>query len=302
MIKSAISVLLFLFTSCINAAENKIIAFSQDTMANDFRKAQVLEVQQEIAKHPGFTFIYSDGRSQTSLMIQQIDRFIKQKVDALILGTNDEKAIVPIITKAYQAGIPVILLDRGILSDNYTTFIQYDNRKIGRIAGRYIVEKLNGKGNVLLLEGVPNTDVTKLRSAGFYDIINQYPEIKATSRIGNFLRKDALVETEKLIKQGQRFDAIFAESDSMLSGVRLVLQRYKINPASIISVGVDFITEAQQAINSGQQSATVTYPLGGVKAAILAMGIINGNKVAKNIPIKSQLITRKNVNTMKPIF
>jgi len=298
---------LFLFTlsSPLLAAspDNKnVIAFAQDTMANDFRKSQVYEVRDEITKHPQLSFIYSDGKGQTSLMIRQIEGFIKQKVDLLILGTNDERAIVPVVSKAYKAGIPVVILDRGILSNNYTTFIKYDNRKIGQIAGQFIANKLKGKGQVLLFEGVLNTDVTKLRSKGFFDKINKYKNIRVIKRTGNFLRKDTIVEMEKLLKQGINIDAIFAESDSMLSGVRLVLNRYKINPKSIYMVGVDFISEAQQAIRNGSQLATVTYPLGGKKAVELALKILKGKPVPKQVSISSELVTRANVNKLTPIF
>lgn len=235
-------------------------------------------------------------------MIRQIELFIKQKVDLLIVGTNDESAIVPVISKAYKAGIPIIILDRGILSKNYTTFIKYDNRKIGQIAGNFIAKKIKGKGQVLLFEGVPNIDVTKLRSKGFFDVISQYKNINVIKRTGNFLRKDSIVEMEKLLKQGVRFDAIFAESDSMLSGIRLVLKRYKINPASISMVGVDFISEAQRAIRKGSQLATVTYPLGGIKAVEIALNILKGKKVPKQISIESELVTKENVNKVTPIF
>ena len=288
--------------SAASADNKKVIAFAQDTMANDFRKAQVHEVRDEIAKHPQLSFIYSDGKGQTSLMIRQIEGFIKQKIDLLILGTNDERAVVPVITKAYKAGIPVILISRGILSNNYTTFIKYDNRKIGQIAGEFIAKKMNGKGKVLLLEGVPHTDVTKLRSKGFFDSINKYKKISVIKRTGNFLRKDTILEMEKLLKQDVHFDAIFSGSDSMLSGVRLALNRYKIDPASIIMVGVDFISEAQQAIRNGTQLATITYPLGGIKAVEVALKILKGQSVPKQISISSELVTKANVNKLTPVF
>lgn len=294
---------LSLSLSATFAADNKkIIAFAQDTMANDFRKAQVHEVRDEAAKHPHLSFIYSDGKGQTSLMIRQIEGFIKQKIDLLILGTNDERAIVPVITKAYKAGIPVIVLDRGIRSKNYTSFINSDNRKIGQIAGRYLANKLKGKGQVLLFEGIPTADVTQLRTKGFYDEINKYKKIKVISRVGNYLRKDAVIEMEKILKQGIHIDAIFAESDSMLSGVRLVLNRYNIDPTSIMMVGVDFSSEAQHAIRNGTQLATVTYPLGGTKAVEVALKILKGQTVPKQITIPSKLVTKTNVDKVTPIF
>lgn len=282
--------------------EKKIIAFAQDTMANDFRKAQVFEVRDAVAKHPELSFTYSDGQGQTSLMIQQIERFIKQKVDLLIIGTNDEHAVVPVVAKARKAGIPIIALDRGIQGNDYTTFINSDNRKIGRIGAQQIAKKLDKKGTVLLFEGIKNADVTKHRTQGFLEEISKHKKIKVISRTGNFLRKDAIVQMEKLLKEGIHIDAIFSESDSMLSGVRMVLKRYKIDPASMVMVGVDFISEAQQAIRNGTQTSSVLYPLGGTVAVDVALKILNKEPVPKHIYNPVVLITIKNVDEVVPIF
>ena len=107
-------ILFLLILSPLSHASDKnsrLIAFAQDTMTNDFRRAQVFEVRDEVSKRPGISFVYSNGQGQTSLMIHQIERFIEQKVDLLIVGTNDEKAIVPVVSKAYRSGIPVIVLE-----------------------------------------------------------------------------------------------------------------------------------------------------------------------------------------------
>jgi len=145
-----------------STVEMKTIAFAQDTMGNDFRKAQVYEVRDEIAKHSNLKFIYSDAKGQTSLLIRQIEKFIMMKVDLIILGTNDKQAVVKVVAKAYKSGIPVIVLDRGINGEEYTTFINSDNIKIGAIAAQYIAKELNAKGTVLLFEGIQKADVTQL--------------------------------------------------------------------------------------------------------------------------------------------
>lgn len=296
--------LIFSLSSQVMASDDnkRVIAFAQDTMANDFRKAQVFETRDEVLKHPELSFVHSDGQGHTALMIRHIERFIKQKVDLLIIGTTDEKAIVPVVSKAYKAGIPIILLSRGILSNDYTTFIKYNNRKIGQIAGNFIAKKLQAKGQVLLLEGIPNTDVTRQRTQGFFDAINKFKNIHVIKRTGHFLRKDAVIEMEKLVKQGIHIDAIFSESDSMLSGIRLVLNRYKIDPTSIIMVGVDYISEAQEAIRNGSQLATVTYPLGGKKAVEIALKILKNKPVPKQVYMPFELVTKDNVNDVTPIF
>ena len=304
MLRSICFLLVLIASPVLEASDSnrRVIAFAQDTMANDFRIAQVFEVRDEASKYPELSFVYSDGKGQTSLMILQIERFIKQKVDLLIIGTNDESAVVPVVSKAYKAGIPVIVLDRGIKSNDYTTFINSDNIKIGKIGAEYIADKLNGKGVVLLFEGIQEADVTKLRSKGFIDEMSKHKGIKIIKRTGNYLRKDALIEMEKLLEQGVHVDAIFSESDSMLSGVRMVLKRYKIDPSSMVMVGVDYTSEAQQAIRNGSQTASVLFPLGGVVAIQSALKIFNGKTIPKHIYNPVKLVTKKNVEAVQPIF
>ena len=280
----------------------RVIAFAQDTMANDFRKAQVFEVRDEAAKHPDLSFVYSDAHGQTSLMIRHIEQFIAQKVDLLVIGTNDENAVVPVVSKAYKSGIPVIVLDRGINGDDYTTFINSDNVKIGKLAAEYIANTLNKKGVVLLFEGIQEADVTQLRSKGFIDEMSQHKGIKVIKRTGNYLRKDAVVEMEKLLQQGVHIDAIFSESDSMLSGVRMVLKRFKIYPSAMVMVGVDYTSEAQRAIRNGSQTASVKFPLGGAATIKNALKILNGEAVPKHIYNPIKLVTKKSVEKVAPIF
>ena len=279
-----------------------VVAFAQDTMKNDFRKAQVFEVRDAAAKQSNLRFEYSDADGQTSLLIRQIDQFIDKKVDVLVLGTNDEKAVVPVVSKAYQAGIQVIVLDRGIQGSDYTTFINSDNREIGRLGAETVASHIQGKGLVLLFEGIKTADVTQLRSKGFLDEIAKHPGIKVIKRTGNYLRKDALLEMEKLLAQGIRVDAIFAESDSMLSGARMALEAQKIDPRSIVSVGCDYTSEARDAIRKGTQTASILFPLGGTKTVEIAQKLLAKEPVPKHVVNPVKLVTRDNVEQVPPIF
>ncbi|MCK4841858.1 MAG: substrate-binding domain-containing protein [Methylococcales bacterium] len=298
-------VFILFYASLLKAVDtpDKIIAFAQDDMSNDFRKAQVFDVRDHLLKYPAIQFTYSDAQGQTSLLIKQIEQFIQQKVDVLVIGTNDENAVVPVVTQAYQAGIPTIILDRGINSENYTSFINTNNMQIGVIAAQYLAKQLKGKGTVLLFEGLPHADVTKLRTKGFLKTIKKYKNISVITRTGNFLRRDALLEMEKIIQQGIHIDAIFAESDSMLSGVRMVLDKHNIAADSLIMIGCDYTLEAQQAIRKGQQSASIFFPLGGKETVATALQILANKIVPKHIitnPVK--LVTKNNVNKIKAIF
>jgi ribose transport system substrate-binding protein len=298
----SIILMFLLLLQMVYSGELKTIAFAQDTMANDFRREQVYEVRDAIAEHQELKFVYSNAEGHIALMIRQVETFISQKVDLLIIGTSDYNAIVPVVSKAYQSGIPVIILDRGIAGNNYTTFINSDNVKIGGLAAAYIAKRLNSKGKVLIFEGLPNADVTQLRTKGFLEEISKHKDIKIIKRTGNYLRRDAIMEMEKLLESGIHVDAIFSESDSMLSGVRSVLKRYGIDPASIIMVGCDYTSEAQEAIRKGEQSGSVLFPLGGNEAVVVARKILNGEIVPKHIEIPVKLVTQENVDEVAPVF
>jgi ribose transport system substrate-binding protein len=283
-------------------AENRVIAFAQDTMKNDFRVAQVFEVRNEVAKDPNLSFVYSDAQGKTSLLIHQIQGFIDKKVDVLIVGTNDKKAVVPVIRQAIKAGIHVIILDRGIEGTDYSTFINSDNIQIGQLGAKFIANKLKNKGLVLLFEGLQTADVTHLRSQGFTEEMAKHPNIKVIKRTGNYLRKDALIEMDKLLNEGIRVDAIFAESDSMLSGARFAMKSHKINPNTIISVGCDYTSEAREAIRSGSQTGSVLFPLGGKQAVGFSRKLLAGSAVPKHITIPTKLVSKINVEQIQPIF
>ncbi len=301
-IRFLVGLLLLPVVTLLAAESGKIVAFAQDTMANDYRKAQVFEVRDALAKVPDVSFVYSDAKGQTSLLIRQIDRFIRQNVDVIIVGTNDEAAVVPVVAKAYDQGIGVIILDRGIRGEAYTTFINSDNIHIGTIGGRYIAERLSGQGTVLLFEGLQKADVTQLRSKGFLDEIAKYPGIKVLKRTGNYLRRDAIIEMEKLLSEGIHVDAIFSESDSMLSGARTVLEKHGIAPGALITVGCDYTSEAREAIREGRQTGSVLFPLGGNRSVEVALKIMHGETVPKHIVIPVELVTKENVERVTPVF
>jgi ribose transport system substrate-binding protein len=283
-------------------AQTALVAFAQDTMKNDFRKAQVFEVRDAVAKQPGMRFEYSDADGQTSLLIRQIDQFIEKKVDVLVVGTNDERAVVPVVSKAYKAGIKVIVLDRGIRGSDYSTFINSDNQEIGRLGAEFLASQIKNKGQVLLFEGIKTADVTRLRTKGFMDEIAKHPDIRVIRRTGNYLRKDALLEMEKLLAQGIHVDGIFSESDSMLSGARMAMEAHKVDPRSVISVGCDYTSEARDAIRKGTQTASILFPLGGHKSVEIAQKLLAKEPVPKHVINPVKLVTRDNVEQVPPIF
>ena len=279
-----------------------VVAFAQDTMANDFRVAQVNEVKETLERYPNIRFLHSNAKASTALMISQIEAFIKMKVDLIMTSPLDETAMVPVIEKAYDSGIPVILMGRSVKTDRYTLFVHPDNAEIARLAAEYMAEKMQGKGTILMLKGVPKTDVTRHRTDAFLEVMRRHEGIRVIAKTANFLRRDAIRVMEEMLEHGEPFDAIYSQSDSMLSGVRLVLKHKGVDPATLLMVGIDFITEAQEAIRNGEQDSTFLYPLSGKEAAMAAVDILEGGRVPKEMVLDTFHITKRNVDAFKPLF
>lgn len=271
-------------------------------MSNDFRKAQVLEVQKYIKELKGVDFSYTDAKGRLAIFIYHLEKTIKNGADIILVGTPDASAITPALKKAAAKGTKVIIVDRGVESDVYTTFINSDNIKIGEIGAQYIIDQLDKNGTVLLLEGLPNADVTQLRTKGFMNIASKYPNIKIEKRVANYLRKDAISVMEGLLDNNSTFDAIFSESDSMLAGVRSVFKARGIDSSKIITIGCDYTSQARQAIQEGLQSGSVKFPLAGKESAEAIKKLIANETVDKHIVIPVELVTKENVDKVEPIF
>ncbi len=279
------------------------VGFAQDTLANDWRIAQVRALEQEFAKHPDVDFFYTNAKGQTARQIQDIEDMIHMNVDVLITSPRDATLMAPVISRAYQSGIPVILISRRIDSDDFTIFIHPDNRRIARQSARYIAERLSGTGKVFILQHIPTTTPAIERTEGFMAEIKTHPGISVVGvKVANSLRADAIRRTEEALAEGLSFDAIYAQSDSMASGARLALKKAGIDPAGVIITGIDYISEAREAILAGEQDASFTYPTGGKEGAAFAMKILNGETVPKEFVIDSVMVTRENADAVSPIF
>jgi len=302
-------VLMFLMLSgYINASEAKVtkittVGFVQDNMANDWRRNQVVELQQALSKYPDVRFIYVDAKGSAARQVLETENMIDQGIDILVSSPQDSKLMKPVLDKAFKMGIPVILLTRNIKGGQYTTYISPDDYGIASKSAEIIAKRLNGRGNVIMIRGLATASTAKLRTEGFVDRIKDYPNLKIVKTIdGNYLRQDTMHEMEKSLTEGIKFDAIYAQSDSMAAGARLVMKKYGIKPESKIIIGIDYIKEAQTAIISGEQTATFTYPSCSQQAAVVVRKIIDGKSVGKRIKVPSHAISRENVATIHPIF
>ncbi|RDH84594.1 MAG: LacI family transcriptional regulator [endosymbiont of Galathealinum brachiosum] len=280
-----------------------IVGFAQDTLANDWRRAQVNELITEFKKHPEIKLIVTDAGGDSAKQIQDIENLAYQKVDVLITSPRNGVTSTPAISRVYKQGIPVVLITRTITSDDYTTLIAPDDYQIATKAGEYISKKLSGKGNVLVLRGVPTATTAIARTDGFMNSLKRYPGIKVSAiKDANYLRGDAITQTEAAIMENIAFDAIYSQSDSMAVGARLALKKAGISPKEKLIVGIDYINEAREAIRTGNQSASFVYPTCAKETAEIVLRILHGKSVPKIVRVESKIITKENVEKISPIF
>lgn len=290
-------------TGNVAAAEKFIIGFAQDNMSNDWRAAQVKEVETALKAYPNVEFIFTDAGGSVPQNIEDIEDLVDRKINLLMVSPRDPRIMTPVISSFYKKGIPVILLTRRILSNDYTTFIGANDSIIAAGAADQIAKALNGKGKVFVLQGVPTATTAINRTKGFVERMKVHPGIEIVAiETAKYQRGEAVKVIQDSLEKGTKFDAIYAQSDSMAAGARLALKAFGLDPKSIPIVGIDYISEAREAIRDGNQYASFLYPTAGKKAAEIAIRILKGESVDREIGIPSQMVTRKNVDQVKPIF
>lgn len=283
--------------------KRSLVGYALDTVTIEWRAAQLRQMQDAFRLYPEIDFIYTDSQGETANQIADIEDLIARGVDVLLVSPRDSRALAPVIGQAYRAGIPVVLVTRRILGEDFTTFVAPDDAAIGRDAARYIASALRGKGRVLVLQGVPSTTTAIARSQSFEQELKRWPGIRiAASKVANYLRGEAVMAVEETIQQGVAFDAIYAQSDGMASGARLALTKAGIDPRSKVIVGIDYSREAREAIQAGNQSASFVYPTCATEVLGVVRTVLAGRRVPRRVTVASQRITRANVNQIPPTY
>lgn len=302
---AALTVVCVLFTALTTpgpagaAKKTYILGLSQDNIAGDpWRAGLVKNVLDEAAKYPNVKVIVTDAMGNTDKQIADIEDLVAQKIDVLLVSPAEAKPLTPIISKVFRSGIPVIVLDREIASDDYTTFIGASNVEIGRKAGEFIASYLKGKGNIVEIQGSPGASPTIDRREPMRQVISKYPGIKiVASAVANYDQLQAIAAMEDILQAHPKgtIDLVYSHDDSMALGVLKVLKERGRTEIKI--VGCDGQKQALEAIMSEDNIyiATFTYPFPGALGVKVAMAVLNGKTVPKRIPMTSHLITKENV-------
>jgi ribose transport system substrate-binding protein len=251
---------------------------------------------QDAANEEGAELIVTDAQNDAATQQDDVQNFVTQQMDAILVNPVDTEAIVPAIQAANQANIPVLCLDRGASGGEIATLIASDNVEGGRIAARELI-KLVGSGPVAQLEGIPGTSAARDRGQGFAGVINAQDEVElVASQTANFDRAEGLNVTENILQANPDIKGIFAQNDEMaLGAVRALGDRAG---SEVKIVGFDAVEDALNAIQDGRMNATVAQQPGRIGSLGVenAMKVIDGESVEKNISVPVKLVTEENVS------
>ena len=231
------------------------------------------------------------------LQNKQVNQFIDEGVDLLIVSPNQLSAISKSVERAYDKGIPVILYDRKTNSDKYTAFIGCDNYTIGKSMGTFIAQQLQGKGRIVEIRGLEGSSPALERHRGFMDAIKPYPGLQVVaSEEGNWKEEGGIQAMKRILKQTQDFDYVFAHNDCLAWGAYVAARQMRVK-RNYKYTGVDgMATEGGglELVRDGIFEASYLYPTKGDEVIALAMKILKHQPYKRDNYLSTSIITRAN--------
>lgn len=264
--------------------ESYTIGISLPAADHGWMGALIQNAQAEAEKHSNIDYILytaKDPAKQTS----DIEDLITKQVDAIVMLPMESAAMTPAAEKVADANIPLIVVDRGVNTEKYKTYVGGDNYGIGFVDAKYLVEELikrkgEPKGKVIEISGIPST-VTDLRTQGFRDYIKDYPEIEiVATQPGDFTREKALKATENILQAHKEIDAVYSQDDDMTIGIVQAIRDAKREDEMFIvsSGGMKEIYKMMKDREKPEIIVSVTYaPTMGGTGVFLAKQILEGN-------------------------
>lgn len=279
-----------------------LIGFSQCTTADAWRKSMDQEMQNELLYYPDLQLLRKDAENSSKNQVNDIRELIVAGIDLLIVSPNESEPLTAIVSEVYKSGIPVILIDRKISSDDYTAFIGGNNYQIGIEAGKYAVKLLKGKGEIVEIWGLKGSSPAQERHKGFVEEVSKVPGISIISSLsGEWESKSGERVMDDFLRLNEPFDLVYAHNDVMALGAYKADIR-KNTRKSAYFIGVDGLpgkSSGIQAVMDKKLDATLLYPTGGSLAISLAMDILNNKPVNKENILNTLIIDSTNVRALK---
>jgi inositol transport system substrate-binding protein len=269
---------------------------------NDVFMRFLLDELTDEAEQAGAEVIAADGKRDPNEQLKQIENFITQGVDAIIIHVIDQTTAPRISELTREAGIPLVYVNRrpgdDALEGDNVVAVASPEEVAGRLQGEYVVENMGTSGNVVILLGSLGSAPQIGRTAGAKEVFDEYPDIEVIrEQTANFQRAEAVAVVENWLAAGDQIDAIVANNDEMALGATLVLEEAGLLDEVIVT-GVDATPEAKEAVKDGRLEMTVFQNAAaqGRGAVQTALDLINGEDVEDFVQIPFEPVTQENVD------
>ena len=288
--------IIVLLTGCAQQPRKYVIGVSQ---CSEDTWRDKLNDELKMGEYLNDSLIVKLASSNDDNMLQnkQVNQFIDEGVDLLIVSPNQLSAISKSVERAYDKGIPVILYDRKTNSDKYTAFIGCDNYTIGKSMGTFIAQQLLGKGRIVEIRGLEGSSPALERHRGFMDAIKPYPGLQVVaSEGGNWKAEGGIQAMKRILKQTQDFDYVFAHNDCLAWGAYVAARQMKVK-RNYKYTGVDgMATEGGglELVRDGIFEASYLYPTKGDEVIALAMKILKHQPYERDNYLSTSIITQAN--------
>ncbi len=288
------------FLACTSGKKTYVIGVSQCS-EDSWRMKLNDELRDATYLHDNVELHVVSADDNDKHQIRQINAFMNENVDLLIVSPNQMNTVTPAIDRAYDSGIPVVLFDRKTDSGKYTAFVGADNEKIGRTIGEYIATRLGGKGTVVEIRGLEGSSPAIERHKGFVSAIRKYPGIRLlASESGTWLQQSGDSVAAKMFARGIVPDYVFGQNDRMAHGAWLAARRCGLE-GRIRFVGIDALPGEGggiELVRDGVLDASYIYPTRGDIVMQQALSILEGRPYERDLYMKAALVTKDNAETM----
>ena len=290
---------LLLLAGCNRNTKKYVIGVSQcseDIWRNKLNDELLMETYQ----HKDVELLFASAKDNDKLQTEQIEKFIQRGVDLLIISPNQVHSITPVIDKAYDKGIPVILFDRKTDSQKYTAFIGADNVKVGKTIGEFIAKTLHGEGKVIEIKGLDNSSPAIDRHKGFVQALSKYPDIQLKRTLsGEWTKESGYKSIKSAIADAKDCNIVWGQNDRMAEGAQRAMAEAGIH--NVQYVGTDALTSKGggiEAVDAGKLLASYIYPTRGDMVMQLAMRILKKQPFHRDNYLKGALVTKDNAKVL----
>lgn len=275
-----------------------VIGVSQSNLGEPYRVQMNADLAREASAHPELSLIFKDAQNDSLRQRAQVEELVSQGISLLVISPKESAPLTAPVAHVFEQGIPVIVLDRRVEGDRFTTFIGADNQRIGQAAGKWVTNALGGKGKIVELEGLMTSSPARERHDGFWAGVDRqaHPELEVVFAADTqWLEPNARREMESALAAHPHIDLVFAHNDPSAHGAYLAAKAAG-REKEMKFVGIDALAqEGVRYVRDGWLDATFQYATCAKEAIETALKIRAKEPVPKQIVLGTRRFDKASV-------